>query len=281
MNLKKISDIAKELQTDDFHKEVLNDIKQFVYKNQAHYHPHYKGDMYDLVLDLYEAFIKPKKHRDGEVYSELDRYDPAKLGGSDWTGTDSKKLAAYIQRYVINRLIDRERQSVKEINYDENLEEESTKPSLDYLVQLAERNDPRVEELEITPNMLAHARDVYDEMPTDAKIDFIRTFNKVKSDLPDNLLNLFTVLIGSDTTSSVAGKRETQSEIANKVKEVLGSDATVSEYKLQGKPALRIVFDTPEDAKRANAAEVDTLITEAGYTPYVKKGKAWYYFKNA
>lgn len=130
---RKIKDMKAEEQTEEMLMEVYKQIKQFVYKYQPRYYKQYQGDVNDLVADIFADFCKPKKHRNGEVFSELDRVDVSKVGNGEWKGSAEKALATYTQRFVMHSLIDYSRSDKGEIHAAENYDENTGKPTLDRL----------------------------------------------------------------------------------------------------------------------------------------------------
>lgn len=131
--VKQVSDVSKEQQTDELKILLMKQIKQFVFKYQKRYYPQFDGDLNGLAADIFADFLKPKKHRNGEVFSELDRIDPAKVGNGKWTGSVEKAMATYTQRFVMHSLIDYARGDKGEVRADENYDEASRRATLDRL----------------------------------------------------------------------------------------------------------------------------------------------------
>lgn len=129
----KVSDVRSEEQTEELMNLVYKQIKQFVYKYQPRYYRQYQGELGDLVSDIFTDFCRPKKHRNGEVFSELDRVDTEKVGNGQWTGSKEKALATYTQRFVMHSLIDYSRSDKGEVHASENYNENEGKPTLDRL----------------------------------------------------------------------------------------------------------------------------------------------------
>lgn len=122
--------------SEEFKLLVHKQIKQFVYKYQRRYYPHFTGEIDDLVSDIFTEFCQKKKHRNGETFSELDRVDVSKVGNGFWTGSEEKALATYTQRFVMHTLIDYERKDKQEVSATENYEEGSGKATLDRLARV-------------------------------------------------------------------------------------------------------------------------------------------------
>lgn len=284
MNLQRVLDVAKDKQSDAFKQEIYEDIQSFVYKYHTRYYPHYKGELSDLVVEFYADFMRPKKHRNGEVYSEMDRFEPDKLGGSDWTADDSKKLAAYIQRFVWHRLIDRERTDKREVNYSETYNEETGDLSLDYLAKLIDEQDPGIDELVFTPKLVSQAKEAYANMPNDKKKEFLKLYESLKSTLPENMSTLLSEVVGEDTSADIksAPKSKASSsevtEVIPDIKSAVGN-VQVDSYKLKGMGAVRVLFENKEDAKGADRSNVDSILGNLGYEFYRAVGNAWYYLK--
>lgn len=284
MNFQKVLDVAKDKQSEEFKREIYEDIQSFVRKYHTRYYPHYKGELSDLVVDFYADFTHPKKHRNGEVYSEMDRFEYNKLGGDNWTGDDSKRLAAYIQRFVWHRLIDRERTDKQEINYSETYNEETGDLSLDYLAKLIDEQDDSIEDLVFTPKLVAQAKEAYVNMPNHKKKEFLQLYESLKNALPDNMSKLFTEVVGEDTSADIKSAPKSKAvssevtEIIPDIKSALGN-VQVDSYKLKGIGAVRILFEDKGDAKSKDRKDVDSILGNLGYEFYRAVGNAWYYLK--
>jgi len=284
MSIQKILDVARDKQSEEFKKEIFDDIQSFVYKYHARYYPHYKGELIDLVADIYADFVHPKKHRNGEVYSEMDRFDYSKIGGENWTADDSKRLAAYIQRFVWHRLIDRERTDKQETTYSETYNEETGELSLDYLAKLVDEPDSSIENLEFTPKLIAQAKESYASMPNDKKKEFLKLYESLKGNLPENMESLFKEVVGEDTASSIKSapkSKAASSEVTNlipEIKEAVGN-VQVDSYKLKGVNAVRIIFPSKEEAVSTDRTSVDSILSAIDYEYYRTSGAAWYYLK--
>lgn len=305
MDLKrfKIVDLDKSKQSDEIKTELLNMIKQFVFKYR-HYHPSFKGSFSELCWDLYVDFLKPKKHRNGEEYSELDRFDPGQMGGEDWKGILNedlkKKLAAYVQRYVTHRLIDKERASKHEVTYDENFDVQGTVP-LDLIASDVPDEDDNwavlsglisrgqgLNDIVFTEEQKNKAKSVYQNMPLESKIEFLKTYEQIKNQpqTPQNLKEFFAEVVGEDTYRGVARQRVTPKQVKQVASDIdpirediisaTGAER-VDAYKLQGKQAVRILFSEPVD--REGKEYVDNALKELGYNFYTARPKAWYYIK--
>lgn len=277
MNLKKIQDVSAEQQTEAFKMEIFEDIRLFVLKYQRRYYPAYKGELDDLVVDYYTEFTRPKKHRNGEVFSEMDRFQYEKLGGENWTADNSKKLAAYIQRFVMGRLIDSARKDKGEKNYSERYNEETGELSVDFLAKLAAERDPQLEDIEITPELILVARDAYDEMPADKKREFLEIYEDENTDIPENLKKFFKDIVGSDTLESFMSNSST-GPMADKIQEVLGVPVHTERIRIQKVWGLKISFNSVEEA-RENYDRRDEVVAALGgkYNNfYTKRGNAWY-----
>ena len=277
MNLNKIKDVSAEQQTEAFKMEIFEDIRLFVLKYQRRYYPAYKGDLDDLIVDYYTEFTRPKKHRNGEVFSEMDRFQYEKLGGENWTADNSKKLAAYIQRFVMGRLIDSARKDKGEKNYSERYKEETGELSVDFLAKLAAERDPQLEDIEITPELILIARDAYDEMPADKKREFLEIYEDENTDIPENLKKFFKDIVGSDTLESFMNNSST-GPMADKIQEVLGVPVHTERIRIQKVWGLKISFNSVEEA-RENYDRRDEVVDalDGKYNNfYTKRGNAWY-----
>ena len=279
MNFRRISDVSTEQQTEAFKKEIFEDIRLFVLKYQKHYYPAYKGELDDLIVDYYTEFTRPKKHRNGETFSEMDRFEYEKLGGENWTADDSKKLAAYIQRFVMGRLIDSARKDKGEKNYSERYNEETGELSVDFLAKLAAERDPQIEEIEVTPEMILEARDRYDEMDDKKKQEFLELYHEIKNTISPNLRPLFKDIVGEDTAESFKKSGKPTGPFADKLFEVLQVPIHTEKYKLQGSSALKIEFESGQDAKDLLDYKnlVQDILAKEGYNWYTQKGKYWYF----
>ena len=91
MDLKKfkIADLDKSQQTDAIKTELLNMIKQFVFKVSLLFIPSFKGFLFWIVLGPLCRFSSHLRNivMDKVSNSELDRFDPGQMGGEDWKGT--------------------------------------------------------------------------------------------------------------------------------------------------------------------------------------------------
>lgn len=305
MDLKKqkIADLKKEQQSDEIKVEVLNMIKQFLFKYRR-YHPSYKGTFSELAFQLYTDFLAPKKHRNGEVYSELDRFEPGEMGGEDWKGevgeTLKKKLAAYVQRFVVHRLIDLERKDKGEATYDENFDVAGTVP-LDLIASDVPDEDDNwavlsgliskgqgLNDIVFTEEQKNKAKEVYNNMSLEQKIEFLKTYEQVKNkpQTPQNLKDFFAEVVGNDTYRGMARQRSTPKQIKQASSDIDGiredlitstGAERVDAYKLQGKDAVRILFSEP--ATHEGYESVDEALKELGYDFYTARPKAWYYIK--
>lgn len=303
MNLKKIVDLDKSQQTDAIKAELLNMMKMFVFKLR-HYYPSFRGSYSELAWDLYIDFLSAKKHRDGQVYNELDRFDPGQMGGEDWQGTMGetmkKKLAAYVQRYVTHRLIDKERSSKKNVTYDERFDVEGTVPLDLITADIPDEDDnwavlqglitrgQGLEDIQFTEEQRAKAQEVYNNMPIDQKVDFLKTYEQIKNspNTPQNLKDFFSSIIGTDTYRGVARQRSTPKQVKqvtsdiDPIREDIISNTgaeRVDAYKLQGKEAVRVVFTEP--VSHSIDEPTDAALKELGYDFYTARPKAWYYIK--
>lgn len=191
MNLNKVIDVSKDEQTDDLKKQVYSLIRQFVYKNQVHYHPHFKGDRDDLVSDLFTEFLTDKTHRNGEVFSELDRFDPKKMGGDK----AYNRLASYVKNFVVKSLIDAERTDKREVNYAEKYDEETGTPTVDFLVNLID--DPTVDlsEFEFTDELLSSMKRRISKLDASSRKVFLDYYDEVKNVIPKNFREAFDKII--------------------------------------------------------------------------------------
>lgn len=305
MDLKKfkIADLDKSQQTDAIKTELLNMIKQFVFKYR-HYYPSFKGSYSELCWDLYVDFLTPKKHRDGQVYNELDRFDPGQMGGEDWKGTVGetmrKKLAAYVQRFVTHRLIDKERSSKHELTYDENFDVQGTIP-LDLIASDTPDEDDNwavlsgliskgqgLNDIVFTEEQKNKAKEVYQSMPLESKIDFLKTYEQIKNQphTPQNLKDFFAELVGTDTYRGMARQRTAPKEVKqissdiDPIREDIISATgaeRVDAYKLHGKQAVRVIFSEP--SSHEGKEFVDNALKELGYNFYTARPKVWYYIK--
>lgn len=292
MNLRRIGDIAKELQTDDLKLKIYRQIEGFVHKYHTHYFPHFKGELNDLVADIFEEFCRPKKHRNGETFSELDRLDISKVGGGNWTGSDDKAIATYTKRYVIARLIDKERSDKREVNADENYDEKRGRLTLDR----AARGGKNTNGMDVdSGNEGAYVANInttfYDLMEDPvalkkAKRTLLNDPDKVKriqylakhyhDKLDPDVINFIDNLVGLPEEPLVAPKEEIKTDL----KGVLGSNVEVVSYKLQNRPALKVKFPDKEAqlAAKDKQEQVINSMKEDGYEFYKAQGPNWYFF---
>lgn len=283
--LRRIQDIAQSQQTEELKRVIYDQIEKFVFKYHRRYYPHFKGEIRDLAADIYEMFVRPKKHRDGTVFSELDRVDPDKVGGGEWTGDFNKALATYTQRYTIMRLIDMERSDKREVRVSEDYDEENGGPTVDRIVK---RNNPENEtegaykeskgfsffELMDNPQAIKNAKKFLVNNPD--QVSNIRRLQKHYADkLSPEVNDFINTILGEDEDPNSTG-------IAAQVESVLGESAKVSKYKLQGLPAVKISFPSKEDMNEAEPlrSEVESILSEDGYKPYKVQGSNWYYINN-
>ncbi len=295
MNRKKlkIKDVAKELQTSDFKMMIYRQIEKFVYKNQKHYYPHFKGELHDLIVDLFTKFCEPKKHRNGETFSELDRVDPGKVGGGKWTGDNEKAIATYVQRYVIARLIDLERTDKKEVSISENYDEKNPGLTVDRAARGGknptggEEDGPGAYEENINyqfydlmdnPQAIKNARKFLVENP--AQVKRIRSLAKHYDDkLDPEVKEFITKLLGEEEEQEKVSSNIT--EVQKDIEGLLGEGVKVSRYFLQKKPAVKVVFSDKDAMKAAEDKKdsVISLMSNEGYEFYKAHGANWYFFK--
>lgn len=288
MNLSKLKilDVAKELQTDAFHKKVFNQIEQFVLKYQKRFYPHFKGALYDLAMDLYMEFFAIKKHRNQEEYSEADRLDISKVGGGEWSGTDDKAMATYIRTFVWHRLIDKERTHKEELNAAENRDEDGG-ATLDYLANksgVSGAEDYNFFALMDDPEAVNIAIEKLKKNPEQLK-KIARLYKHYNDKLPEDIKQFIENLIGS--------VRVLPKEV-NEVKELLQPYAEVKEHKLQGEPAIKIIFKDSDALKEFDRElsieedsvyeslrdKVNSLLELVGYDFYKNSGLTVYFKKN-
>lgn len=306
-NKTKIADIAKDLQTDELKLKIYRQIEKFVYKYHNRYFPHFKGDVKDLIVDIFTEFCRPKKHRNGETFSELDRVDPSAVGGGNWTGDDEKAIATYVQRYVVARLIDKERNSVKitrdeegnitskvrETRASENYDEDKGGLTLDRAVQGGKRSsgDPdamagayeeninyRFYDLMDNPQAIKNARKALVNNPKQLK--YIKSLLKHYDDKLDPEVKEFIVkLIGEEEEASV--EVESTSEVQQEISNFLGEGVKISNYKLQNRPAVKMTFSDKDamEAAKDKKSQVIEQMDKDGYEFYKSHGSNWYFFK--
>lgn len=199
--LSRVCDMAKEDQTDQVKEELYKLTQQFVYKYWRKYYPAYKGDVEDLVSDMYLEFLTPKSRIKGKEESLLDKFDP------------SITTLPYVVKVAVQRmLIDKSRKDKGEKNYAEDYDEETGRLTLDFLANRIDDPEIQVDDIEFTPEEIMELRDLYDELPAYKKNHFIKLFRKAQEEheLAPNFLALFKDLTGernwNDVTVEVSGK---------------------------------------------------------------------------
>lgn len=180
----KVSDVAKEEQTDALKEELYKLVQQFVWKYWRVYYPQYKGETHDLIVDFFEQFLT-EKGRGEEKENLLDKYDPSMTS-----------LPYLVKTSVIRMLIDRSRTDKGEVNYSEQYDEETGELSLDFLSNLLDEDEVSVDGIEFTPEQIFEIRDLYDELSEADKKHFIRMYKEVKNVLAPNFQALFKDLVG-------------------------------------------------------------------------------------
>lgn len=255
MKLKRIVDLTKDQQTDKVKTELFNLVQQFVWKYHTRYYPHFKGELDDLIYDIYIQLMTPKSREDGKEESLLDKFNP-----------ETTSLPNVVKTSVIRMMIDRERSDKQEMNYSEKYNEETGDLSLDWLVNKTAESDVQLEELEFTPDEVAEVKAKYDKMTPDAKEQFLQYYEEVKDVLPDNFKALFNEVVGEDKAS---GKRvRKMGARVNKVKDFPEYEEFQSAFSylvqnsnFRGQPALRVTVDEPEAIPN-----VKTWFEDHGYT---------------
>lgn len=323
MNLKRISTSrivdATKKEEEAYKLKIYEMINKFVLKYHEHFYPHYKGDVYDLTLDIFTNYCAPKKHRNGEVFSELDRFDASKVGGGNWTGTEDQALATYVQRYVKNRLIDMERTDHQEVNATETFDPNNPSLTLDRAARGGRKsseesedgivgsssgaftaNDPSVVGLsgQSASNLAGvlsllddednwyRARDIFDEMSDEDKAHVARMYKLYRSkesDLHPKIIEFMDDLLKNYDGASKTKSTPTQKATSAKSNDTLASapNATIVNYKLQGRPAVKVVF---ADKAAREAADFSAIVSEMesrGCELYKPVGAAIYFFKNS
>lgn len=271
----KIVDLDKSKQTDEIKKEVYDLIKQFVYKNQKRYYPHFQGEIDDIVYNLFTEFLEQKTHRNGEVFSELDRFDPSKIGGD----VKYNKLATYVKTFVVKSLIDAERTDKRETRYTEKYNEETGDLSLDFLINKVAEKDTQVDEIEFSDKDYRLAKEKFEALPKSAKNKFISSYKESRSALSKNFVDLF------DTLVEVEEPKNTIKEptILDTIKGFAPEGVTVNLQNIKLGEAVR--FQMPDKTpvnEFLDKETLDTLTTNMQsleYKPYVIRGNSLYFIK--
>lgn len=270
----KIVDLDKSKQTDEIKKEVYDLIKQFVYKNQKRYYPHFQGEIDDIVYNLFAEFLEQKTHRNGEVFSELDRFDPGKIGG------DAKynKLATYVKTFVVKSLIDAERTDKRETKYTEKYDEETGDLSLDFLINKVAEKDTQVDEIEFSDKDYRLAKEKFEALPKSAKNKFISLYKESRSALSKNFVDLFDTLVDVDSE-----KDKKEHTVFDTIKGFAPEGVTVNLQNIKLGEAVR--FQMPDKTPVNEFLDKETLDTltskmqELEYKPYVIRSNSLYYLK--
>lgn len=302
MNLKSIKKVARVVDYtigEKLKTKVFKMIEKFVYKYKTHYYPHYTGGDYDLTLDIFEEFCRPKKHRNGEVFSELERMDPSKVGGGQWKGDEDSAIATYVQRYVIARLIDKERTDKREATASENYDEKKPGLTLDRAAHGGKGGSDESEvssisvgggaytatgmndivELLDDPANWSKAKKIFAAMSEDQKKHIARLFKLVKKDLDPKVTKFMETLLATPQESS-------QLDAADQTFQDLEKDYIgmhIQKIPLKGQPAIRVTFDNP-DARKAVDEEFDDVkndLSKVGYDFEKEYGGRLYFLKRA
>ena len=282
--MSKISDVSKELQTDEMKMRLYNLVRQFVYKHQKHYYPHYTGDVEDLVHTIFVELMTPKSRIKGQEKSLLDRYDPDSMPA----GFTSEKdyFANVVKSSTIRKLIDMERSDKREKTVSNNYDEKTGETTLDWLFNKLNKPDEDLSEVEFTPDTIFQLRDLYDEMPSRSKKKFLEYFYENQEDLYPNFKNLFLDLIGEDTPENfkkgenVHKSKKEESAFASDIKNIEGlSETHIEEHRTSQGDAIRIIFP---DRNSMTTVDVDALkekMNSLGYPNSKIRSNIWYFTK--
>lgn len=270
MNLKKIQDIAQEEQTDDLKLHLYDLVKQFVYSEWRHYHPHLnrnKDTIDDVINKIYVDFLTPKSRVKGNEQSLLDKWDPERLD-----------LPSLVKVSVRRKLIDLERSYKGEINYSESYDEETGDLSLDFLAKQIAEDDENLETMEFTKEDVDNIKSRYDQFDEEKRNEFLTLYEKIKNSLPDNFKKLFAEVVGNDKPTL---SRKNEPEVAQLLHKDLDYEFVVNEHKVKDGEALRITFiDSSEESEASKDIDIFTSILEDnGWKFYSKRGNNWYYIK--
>lgn len=288
----RVFDVSREDQTDELKLKVYNLVRNFVYKYHTHYYPHFKGEVDDLVGDIYVELLTPKSRVKGQEASLLDKYDPKSMPSS--FSSEDAYLANVVKTSVIRKLIDMERSDKQEVPVQNNYDEKTGEATLDYLFQKFSNpdSDEPIEEIEFTPNQILEMRDLYDEMPARSKKAFLEYYEDNKEDLAPNFKRLFEDLVGEDTSKSFKYDKEKsvhtsskdEVDFAPEVKELDPSLANthVELHTSRKGDAVRIIFQSKDDMTKASEVKdkLDELMKGKGWTPYTQRSNIWYYLKS-
>ncbi len=264
MNLLRISDLSKEEQTDPLKKDLYNMVRQFVYKYQRHYHPHYKGDLIDLVSDFYIEFLTPKSRVKGKEESLLDKYNP-----------EITSLPYLVKQSVIRKLIDRERTYKGEINYAEKYDEDTGDLSLDFLANKVD-SSKNAEDIELTEEQIEQLKEKFNAMPTRTKNDFMKDYKEAMKVMSPYFQSIFKEIVGDYDTSSEHKEKSVKSlnndsSIVESIKDKF-PDITVNIQKVKAGDVIRVNGEDVSGVKEFMEGE--------GYKVYAKRGNNIYFIKS-
>lgn len=287
MRLKKINDVDEKQQTDKLKMLIYHQIEKFVLKYQPRYYPAYQGNIEDLIMDTFEEFLRKKKHRNGRVFSELDRLDPSVVGQGHWTADEAKAIATYTQRFVTHTLIDRARTDKHEVKVSENYDENYGGLTLDRAAQggasrsrgddgmvggaFVENINYKYSDLMTNPIALKKAKEELLRNPKQVK--YIQSLVKHYGDrLAPDVLEFIEKFVGLEDELPEEEKPD-----LSEIEKLTGGKASF--YSLQKKPALKIEFSSKDELRNLDKEKLDTLAK--GYTYYTTKGNKMYYFKES
>lgn len=276
MNLRKISDIAKSEQTDALKQQVFNLVRQFVYKNRVHYHPHYQGDVNDLISDIYADIMTPKA-RHGEKESLLDKFNP-----------EITNLPYLVKQVVIRKLIDRERTFKPLKTYGNERNEETGDVSLDYLANKVDET-PNTEQISLTESELEAVRNKFSSLSSREKTSFMKEFKAALPVLSNSSKEMFKEILGDwfPDESSISEDSNSTDNIQNVVLEYKDefSDSPVSISIVNSSkegPVIKLVSSegTVDSSLGSDSEDVYAFFRSRGYVPFIRRGKQ-VYFKNS
>lgn len=289
MNIKKIADVAEAQQTDELKLLIYRQIQQFVYKYQPRYYPSYSGDINDLALNIFEEFCRKKKHRNGEVFSELDRMDPSVVGNGQWTGDERKAIATYTQRFVTHSLIDAARLDKHEVTASENYDERHAGLTLDRAVSgqrkqsagddgmvggaYVENINNTFYDLMENEVALANAEKAMKVNPDKAK--YILRLVKHYGDRLDPEVKEFAEKLASKYAPVEQKKSKAMPKFDEEAVKAL-TGANIVKQPLQNRPALKLEFATRDELNAVDLDKLNSLLDPFEF--YTKRGNNLYYF---
>lgn len=271
MNLKKVYDMAVDLQTEDLKKELYELVRTFVYKYHTRYFPHYKGDLDDLVGNYYAEFLTPKSRVKGQEKSLLDIYDPS-----------VQTLPALVKVSVIRKMIDGERTYHPTLSFGNERDEETGDVAIDYL---AEKIAPQSAEMfSLTEEEVKIAKEAFESLSPRLKLEFLKDFKKVLPDLEEESRMLFKEILGehfpseevkdsSDPLSPLVDLIQTRYE---NLEVGLGRSSKEGKVIKVGTKEKGKVKDTLGEGYEAFLL----FMSERGLFPFLTRGRFVYFTKN-